>query len=254
MKTQLLTLAFLVLSAFTFAQNVGDTAPDFTLTDTNGDEFTLSAHQGKVVAVFLFGYSCSSCAAIAPSVQSKLADAFGSNENFEIIGVDTWNGSQAQVQNFKSNSSLSFRVMQQGSTMANSWGTTYDRIVVVDQEGKLGFKHGGLASTHIDKAVEYIQGALNDTQTSAEDLKKSELAIYPNPVNEIANVRFNLETQEKVSISVYNITGMKVMDIDHSSSIGLNTVSFDTNRLNSGINFIHIQSKSISETLRFTVQ
>ncbi len=39
------------------ALQVGDPAPDFTLTDTNGQSWTLSALRGKVVLLALFGWN-----------------------------------------------------------------------------------------------------------------------------------------------------------------------------------------------------
>jgi len=39
------------------ALQVGDPAPDFTLVDTNGQSWTLSALRGKVVLLALFGYN-----------------------------------------------------------------------------------------------------------------------------------------------------------------------------------------------------
>ncbi len=44
--------------SFGFATDVGDLAPDFSLTDTNGNSHTLSSdYQGKVVFLMYFGYS-----------------------------------------------------------------------------------------------------------------------------------------------------------------------------------------------------
>ncbi len=39
------------------AVSVGDEAPNFTLTDTDGNTFTLSDQQGKVVLLFFMGYT-----------------------------------------------------------------------------------------------------------------------------------------------------------------------------------------------------
>lgn len=39
------------------ALHVGDPAPDFSLVDTNGQTWTLSALHGKVVLIALFGYN-----------------------------------------------------------------------------------------------------------------------------------------------------------------------------------------------------
>lgn len=256
MKTNLLVALFLLISAVGFSQQVGNTAPNFTLTDTDDQPFTLTDFKGKVVAVFLFGYSCSSCQAIAPTVQSKLADAFKDDEDFVIVGVDTWNGSKSQVQNFKSNTNINFRALQQGSTMANSWGTTYDRIVIIDKEGRMAFKGGGLVSSHINDAVTAVQTALANTQTSIFNIKSQQAAIsiFPNPVSSLATVELNLEESEIVSLSVYNLSGKKVLDLTQTRlTSGNNSVSFNVESLKTGIHFLQIKSENLSQTIRFTV-
>ncbi len=50
-------LMFSMLSLPLFGQSVGNPAPDFTLNTIDGDTLSLSDFQGKVVFLFLFGYS-----------------------------------------------------------------------------------------------------------------------------------------------------------------------------------------------------
>lgn len=50
------TLA-LLLTASAFALGEGDPAPDWTLTDLEGVDHTLSEYQGKVVFLNIMGYS-----------------------------------------------------------------------------------------------------------------------------------------------------------------------------------------------------
>ncbi len=47
----------LIAASLTLAQNVGQPAPDFTLTDTNGNTHSLSDYRGKIVYIYWFGYS-----------------------------------------------------------------------------------------------------------------------------------------------------------------------------------------------------
>ncbi len=51
--TVLLLIGF---SGMLLAQNVGDPAPDFTLTSLDGNAVSLSDYQGKVVFLFFLGY------------------------------------------------------------------------------------------------------------------------------------------------------------------------------------------------------
>lgn len=50
-------LITLLLAGLAMAQNLNEPAPDFTLTDLDGNQHTLSDYKGKVVYIFWFGYS-----------------------------------------------------------------------------------------------------------------------------------------------------------------------------------------------------
>ena len=59
-RTRVPLLAFLALllaAPSLLAVQVGEVAPDFTLTDTQGVQHTLSDYRGTVVMLFFFGYS-----------------------------------------------------------------------------------------------------------------------------------------------------------------------------------------------------
>src|SRR5947207_6579861 len=58
---RLALLSFFVLSFFTlcaFAAKVGESAPDFTATDSNGSSHTLSAYRGKFVVLEWHNQGC----------------------------------------------------------------------------------------------------------------------------------------------------------------------------------------------------
>ncbi len=60
MRTRLISLAALcvfIMSASVWALGYGDAAPDFTLTDTDGQSHTLSDYRDQVVYLNFFGWS-----------------------------------------------------------------------------------------------------------------------------------------------------------------------------------------------------
>lgn len=133
-------------------ESTAEVAPAFTLKSLDGTDVSLSNFSNKVVTLFFFGNNCSSCKAIAPSIQSKLLTPFADNNSYMVLGLDQWNGNQASVQAFKAATGVTFPLLLNASAVASSYKTTYDRIVVIDKMGKIAFSGKQLASSDIDAA------------------------------------------------------------------------------------------------------
>lgn len=133
-------------------QSTAETAPAFTLKSLDGTDVSLSNFSNKVVTLFFFGSNCSSCKAIAPSIQSKLLTPFADNNSYMVLGLDQWNGNSSAVQAFKTATGVTFPLLLNASAVAASYKTTYDRIVVIDKMGKIAFSGKQLASSDIDAA------------------------------------------------------------------------------------------------------
>jgi peroxiredoxin len=126
-------------------------APDFILNSTDGAQVKLSNYTGKVVVVFFFGNSCPSCKAAGPSIQAKLATPYASNSNYQILGLDQWDGNTASVQSFRTIAGVSFPLLLNASSVAASYKTTYDRLVVIDKSGNIAYSGTQGAGADADK-------------------------------------------------------------------------------------------------------
>jgi len=62
MNKAILTLAFALITAGTFAAETGKPAPDFTAKDINGKEHKLSDFKGKIVVLEAYNLDCPFCA------------------------------------------------------------------------------------------------------------------------------------------------------------------------------------------------
>ena len=130
---------------------IGSKAPEFTLSSSTGSEVKLSDYKNKVVVLFFLGNACPSCKAAAPSVESELVIPFMKRADYQVLGLDQWDGNASSVEAFKSSTGLSVPVLLNASATAKTYGTTYDRIVVIDKAGNVVFS--GVQGVDADIAV-----------------------------------------------------------------------------------------------------
>ncbi len=131
----------------------GGSAPGFTLESVSGGSVSLSDYSGKVVVLFFFGNTCPSCKASAPDIESKLHSPFKNNADYQILGIDQWNGSKASVDGFKTATGVTFPLLLNGANVAKEYNTTYDRLVVIDKQGNIAYK--GITNAAGD--VDYVK-------------------------------------------------------------------------------------------------
>ena len=115
-------------------------AKDFSLKALSGDTLTLSNHGDKVVVLFFFGFGCSYCKESAPGIQASLVEPYASRSDYLVIGLDVWNGSATAVESFMNSTGLSVPMLLNASAVGKEYGTTNDRLVVIDKMGYVRFK------------------------------------------------------------------------------------------------------------------
>jgi hypothetical protein len=81
-----------------------------------------------------------------------LFTAYSSRTDYQILGLDQWNGNTAKVQGFKNTTSVGFPLLLNASVIVTSYKSTYDRLVVIDKSGKIVFNGTQGASSDISAA------------------------------------------------------------------------------------------------------
>ena len=125
--------------------NTGDTAPNFTLPDGDGDDWTLSDHRGKtVVMLFYPGDDTPVCTKELCSVRDNWADYQATGA--EVVGVST--DSVESHGKFAEKYDLPLRLLSDNDGTvrdlygANSWlpGRTARAEYVIDKDGKIVYQ------------------------------------------------------------------------------------------------------------------
>lgn len=126
--------------------SIGDTAPDFTSTDQNGDTVRLSDYRGRRVALYFYPKdNTPGCTAQACSLRDSYSDLQAAG--YEVLGVST--DSQASHRTFADKYELPFRLLADTDRQLveaygvwqekSNYGRTYMGIVrttfVIDEQG-----------------------------------------------------------------------------------------------------------------------
>ncbi len=135
-------------------------APDFTLDALDGGDLSLAGLEDKVVAIFFFGYSCPPCISAGPTLTAEIHDEFGANPDFQMIGIDVWDGNTSQVQGFRDNANAPYPLGLMGSGVSRDFESARDRLVILNRSSKIVFSGRQVAINDLDDAIKAIQDAL----------------------------------------------------------------------------------------------
>lgn len=246
-QSKTILIGLLITSIFsleTNAQNVGSPAPDFTLDKLDGGSFTLSDQGEKVVFIFTFGNACPHCLANGPNTQTEIYEVYKDNPNFVAVGVDTWNGNAAAVQSYKSTTGIEYTLLLNGSTLEDSYNTTYDRIIIVDQQGVLKYKSSTVANIATTTEASNIISALLDVTSGIREQKvnSKQFLLAPNIIQNELRIVNPFKQVQQVKIEVIDMTG-KVVHL--LSKIELNgEVTIDTSTLSPGVFTVVVVAKN----------
>ncbi len=115
---------------------VGSKAPDFTLTDSDGDSVRLAALRGKVVVLDFWGVDCRACL----NMMDRLKPAFGSldTSRLAVLAINIDSDRSLYEQFLGEKGTLGLRMLYDGSGVAGSYGIRgLPHFVVVGQDGAI---------------------------------------------------------------------------------------------------------------------
>lgn len=119
-------------------------APDFTLTDIQGNTHTLSDHLGEVVIVNFWATWCRPCREEMPSMQRAWEEI--NDQNGEILAVN-WNDREESVNKFLESIpvKVEFPILLGGNDkMISEWSVKgLPTTFIVDPEGRLAYRVAG---------------------------------------------------------------------------------------------------------------
>jgi peroxiredoxin len=149
------------------------TAPDFTLTDANGQPVKLSDYRGKVVLLNFWATWCGPCQLEIPWFV-EFEQQFKS-KGFEVVGVSMDDDGWKAVKPYLMAHKINYRILLGDETVSQLYGglDALPTTFLLDREGRFAFSpHVGLAGK--DEYLNEIQSLLGGRQSaSAERVRQS---------------------------------------------------------------------------------
>ena len=100
----------------------------------------------------------------------------------------------------------------------------------------------GLADVAFPVEIPGYSVTIQPEANSVNELNSGILSkVYPNPTSDILNVEITANSSEEAKISIVNILGATVKTENIKLNSGLNTLSFTTSDLNTGIHMVSVE-------------
>ena len=126
--------------------NVGNRAPDFTITTIDGEEITLSDLRGQVVLLNFWGTWCTPCIHEMPEFQEAYENHQG--DSFTILALAVQGDTQAAVTQFRDNFDITFPLaVDEGDHINNQYGIfAQPSTLILNEEGIIVYKRFGVTT------------------------------------------------------------------------------------------------------------
>jgi len=245
-------------------------APDFTVTDTHGNEHDLYADyldQGKTVVLDLFFVDCPPCNTLAPLLEPLYQEWGAGKADVQFISLTSQNGdNDSKVLGFEEMHGTTWPAISaegggpetQQPYTTGDWGPFigYPTLIVISPDGTVQFDiwiNGNYPGT-IDLLDESIEstGAAKPVSSIDELENVESFYISPNPVSNLASLSIDLLNQEQTNITIYNNLGQLVKTVYAGAMpAGQNSINIDTKDLIVGTYFIKVSMSKSEETEMF---
>lgn len=117
-------------------------APDFTLTDIDGNTFSLSDFRGQVVILEFFATYCGSCIDEIPHLMA-IQQTRSLNQAFVIVAVSIWDqDTNERLRQFRDEYTIPWILARDTANVRRDYGVSaLPTLFVIDQDGYVAYQH-----------------------------------------------------------------------------------------------------------------
>ncbi len=137
---------------------IGSKAPDFTLTDLDGNKVGLSQYRGKVIVIDFWATWCPPCKDSIPFLES-LYQRY-KEKGLVVIGV-SFDEDVELVKRFKERYIMTYPVLMGEDRIKNNYGLiAIPEMFIIGRDGVLRYHHLGFNESVPDEVEKQIKGLL----------------------------------------------------------------------------------------------
>jgi thiol-disulfide isomerase/thioredoxin len=130
---------------------VGETAPDWQLSDAEGNAHSLSEYRGKVVIMDFWATWCGPCAEVMPRMQ-KLHEKYA-DRGVVVFGVNSWEKSDPVALMQKKR--FGYKLLLKGEEIAAAYKITILPVVyIIGDDGTIIYCHEGVDNKNLTSLIE----------------------------------------------------------------------------------------------------
>ncbi len=136
--------------------------PSFSLSDIEGNQFSLNDTKDKAVIIHFSATWCRSCIEELPALESTWKE-FG-RKNIQVIGVVSGKDSASAVRDFVSKQKLTFPMLvdSSGETLQSYLVKALPTTYIIGKDGKIESRVSGAINWREEKIVQYLQGIVGE--------------------------------------------------------------------------------------------
>ncbi len=120
-----------------YSLEVGDTAPDFKLKDSSGNDYQLSDFKGNIVVLDFWAMWCGPCKKKMPNIQ-ELKDKY-KDKNVEVLSILSMNeGAEKRAQSYFKEQGYSISLLYGNDELVANYQLQFlPTVTVIDKEGQI---------------------------------------------------------------------------------------------------------------------